>query len=88
MDHPTGQAVSPLEPINRDSRDKPENDPVDVATLEAGNARVPGEGWDPVSARSALSTRTALTPLIPTNVGILVRPCVLFRLAASSPHQQ
>ena len=99
LDHPKGLAISPLETINRDSRDKPENDPVDVEALEAGKARVPGdlspearraqgEGRDPASAHCALLTRTALTPLIPTNVGIQGRPCVLFRPAASSLHTQ
>jgi len=91
LEHPVGQADSPPEAINRESRDKPENDPVDVEAPEQEAdvfVRAPGEGRDPASAPRALSTRTALSPLIPTNVGIHGRPCVLFRPAASSLHPQ
>ena len=62
LDPPKGLAISPLETINRDSRDKPENDPGDVEALEAGKARVPGAGRDPDSARSADLTRTSSHP--------------------------
>jgi len=61
LDHPKGLAISPLETINQDSRDKPENDPVDAETLEAGKARAPGAGRDPASAHRALPKRTPLT---------------------------
>ena len=100
LEHPKGQADTPLETINRDSRDKPENDPGDVAPLEACPlARVPGdlspearraqgEGRDPDSAQHALPKRTALSPLILTNVGIQGRLCALSRPAASSLHTQ
>ena len=97
LDHPTGLAISPSETINQDSRDKPENDPVDVEApeQEPGKARLPhdllpearraqGEGGDPASAQSPLPKRTAFTPLIPTNVGSQGEPCALFRPAASS----
>ncbi len=58
-----GQADSPLETINQDSRDKPENDTVDVETLEAcPSARVPGGGRDPASAHRALTARTSVIP--------------------------
>ncbi len=74
--NPRGLANDPLETLNRDSRDKPENDPVDVEALEAGKARVPGdlslearraqgEGRDPASAQSALPARTILSTVIP-----------------------
>ncbi len=65
-----GQADTPHETINRDSRDKPENDTVDVdrlvtslsiglpRDLSSEAQRAQGEGGDPVSARSALPTRT------------------------------
>jgi hypothetical protein len=64
--------------MNQDSRDKPENDPVDVEAPQLGKA----------SAQRALATCTDLTPLIPTNVGIQGKSCALFRPAASSLHQQ
>jgi len=60
--NPKGLALSPLETLNRDSRDRPENDTVDVEALEACKARVPGEGRDPVSAHSALTTSTTVIP--------------------------
>ena len=62
--NPRGLANTPLETLNRDSRDKPENDPVDAEALEAGKARVPGAGRDPAGAQRALPTRTP-TPVIP-----------------------
>jgi len=63
--NPKGLAIDPLETLNRDSRDKPENDPVDVGALEAGKARVPGGRRDPASAQRALLTRTILSTVIP-----------------------
>jgi len=76
--NPRGLASDPLETLNRDSRDKPENDTVDLeapaGALEACPlARVPGdlspearraqgEGRDPVSAHSALTSRTTVIP--------------------------
>ena len=58
--NPKGLANDPLETRNQDSRDKPENDPVDTEALEAGPlARVPGAGRDPASAQRALPTRTS-----------------------------
>jgi len=61
--NPKGLATSPLETLNRESRDKPENDTVDVETLEAcPSARVPGGGRDPASAHSALTARTTVIP--------------------------
>ncbi len=74
--NPRGLANDPLETLNRDSRDRPENDTVDVEALEAGKARVPGdlslearraqgEGRDPASAQRALVTRTILSAVIP-----------------------
>ena len=89
LENPKGLAVSPLETINRDSRDKPENDLVDVEAPSTDfSVRIPRAGRDPVSAQRALPTRTTPTPLIPTNVGIQGSPCVLFRPAASSLHLQ
>ncbi len=52
VDHPKGQANAPSEDHTRQSRDF-RTDP-----LEACNARVPGEGRGPVSARRALLPRT------------------------------
>ena len=59
-----GPADHPLEALNQDSRDKPENDTVEVEAPEpkAGLlARAPCAGGDPVSAQRALLPRTSLT---------------------------
>ena len=65
LEHPKGLTNDPVETRNQDSRDKPENDPVDAEALEAGKARVPGGGRDPASAQSALPTRTIPSTVIP-----------------------
>ena len=76
LENPKGLANDPLETINRDSRDKPENDHVDAEALEAGPlARVPGAGRDPASAQRALPTRTALSPFIPAFAGMSGECC-------------
>ncbi len=69
LETPKGLATNPLETLNRDSRDKPENDTGEVeapaGALEACPlARVPGECRDPASAQSALVTRTSLSAVI------------------------
>jgi len=56
LEHPKGFALGPLETLNRDSRDKPENDTGGVeapaGALEACPlARVPGGGRGPASAQ-------------------------------------
>ena len=59
------------------------------AALEAcPSARVPGEGRYPASAHRAPRTRTTLSPLIPTHVGIRGSTCALSHPAASSLHSQ
>ena len=68
--NPRGLANDPLETLNRDSRDRPENDTGEVeapaGALEACPlARVPGECRDPASAQRALVTRTILSAVIP-----------------------
>jgi len=80
LETPKGLASDPLETLNRDSRDKPENDTGDVeapaGALEAcPSARVPGECRDPASAQSALPTRTTPSPLIPTFAGMSGASC-------------
>ena len=69
LETPKGLAISPLETLNRESRDKPENDTGEVeapaGALEACPlARVPGEGRGPASAQRALPTRTSLLAVI------------------------
>jgi len=53
--NPKGQANTPSEAHTRESR----NHGTDTQTLEACNARVPGEGRGPASAQRALLPRTA-----------------------------
>jgi len=70
LEAPKGLANDPLETLNQDSRDKPENDTGEVETpagaLEACPlARFPGECRDPASAQRALVTRTILSAVIP-----------------------
>ena len=54
-EHPKGPANTPSEDHNGKSR----NHGTDTQTLEACNARVPGEGRGPASAQRALLPRTA-----------------------------
>ena len=58
LEHARGQADAPSEDHNRESQK------LVTELLEAGKARVPGEGRGPASAQSALLPRTA-SPVIP-----------------------
>ena len=55
LEHAKGQANTPSEAHTRESR----NHGTDTQTLDACNARVPGEGRGPASAQRALLPRTA-----------------------------
>jgi len=60
-EHPKGPANTPSEDHNGKSR----NHGTDTQTLEACNARVPGEGRGPASAQRALLPRTVLSSVLP-----------------------